>query len=507
MEHIVIVGGGSAGWMSAAYLSRVLQGLEPATRITLIESPDIGTIGVGEATIPPIRDFFALAGITEQELINNANAAIKNAIKFVGWKQGRDEHYFHPFEGPQPGDGFDSAMHWYALQAQGIDTPPLAESTGVHPALCAARKVPRPLNGPDFTAPVNYAYHIDALLMARLLRDKALQRGVRRIEDTVTAVTRDTAGNIHRLHTKQHGDIGGDLFIDCTGFYSLLIEKNLAADWHSYDDELLCDAAVAMGTERDPQQRDPLPFTLATARDAGWTWRIELSSRNGNGYVYSTRHLDAEQAEADLRGFLGEEAANAEARHLKMRVGRRNRFWIKNCVAIGLSGGFIEPLESTGLQFINVGLRYLFDHLQDPGAAGADSSRDCYNQLMRDYYDETKDFIVLHYALTARSDTAFWRAVQNVELSPWLRERLAVWRGRLPHAVDFRTGAIFSDAQYLYVLAGMNGISPEDLHFSRRLPEARARRALQRTATLAERAVQVSPRHGELLSHIAKPQG
>lgn len=502
MKSIVIVGGGSAGWMSAAYLNKVLSDLTPQTTITLVESPEINTIGVGEATIPPIRDFFSLVGISEIELLLETEATIKSGIRFDNWLTNQDERYFHPFEAPILSDGINIASHWAAEACKGNPQRNFAVSTGLLEALSGQLKCSKQFDSADYDAPTAYAYHLDATLLGQLLKRHSINRGVTCIEDTVTSVNVADDGNITSLITNNHGTVEGDFFIDCTGFSAVLIERTLGGEFVSYTDELLCDSAVAMRTARTASDTLP-PYTIASAVDAGWIWRIELANRNGNGYVFSSDHQAADAAELTLRQHLSADDSD-EAMHLKMRVGRRREFWSKNCLAIGLSGGFIEPLESTGLQLIEMGLRMFFDHL--PGDADPAPLRDKYNSLMRQNYDEIKDFIVLHYHLTQREDTPFWRANKHeVKPSDSLLERLERWQHKLPSPSDFGPQPVFGHVNYSYILAGMDRLVPTHSNLLKRIDTKKSQALMQEMEEIQQRALGASPLHSDYITRMRAP--
>jgi len=373
----VIVGGGTAGWMAAAYLSRAL---ETDVHIQVVESEDISTIGVGEATFSTIQLFFQYLGLREEDWMPHCNATYKMAIKFVDWNAER-RHFYHPFQRLEIANGRPLAEWW--LKAGG----PLGRfdyDCFLVPALCDAQRSPRFFDGrvfdskvqPYLTTPMNerassldelqiqypYAYHFDAKLIAQFLSGYAQQRGVGRTVDEVQSVQLRPDGFIDHIMTKKRGAIAGDLFIDCTGFRGLLINRALSEPFISFSDSLLCDSAIAMSTPSDPIVEGLNPFTQATALSAGWAWKIPLFHRNGNGYVYSSAFLENDAAEREFRHYLGQGAEGCAAHHIKMRIGRNRRSWVKNCVAIGLASGFVEPLESTGIFFIQHAIEQLVAH-------------------------------------------------------------------------------------------------------------------------------------------------
>jgi tryptophan halogenase len=499
---IVIVGGGSAGWMAANYFATVLEELTTPFSITVIESSTIATIGVGEATIPTILPFFQMIGLSEIELLVKTNATLKTAIRFDDWLE-KGHSYFHPFEGPFLGDGYSIAHHWAGARMHGQQTPPYAEAVGVIPRLCQDRKVTKHYSSPEYQGQGGYAYHLDARLLADLLTGKALSRGVTRIEGTVDRSQLDEHGHIASLITADGREVEGTLFVDCTGFGELLIGKALGATFHSYSEDLLCDAAVATPTAHPPDAQLN-SYTVATAHDAGWIWQIDLASRRGNGYVYSSSHLSADDAAATLAAHVGVDVDTLEFNQIRMRVGRREEFWKGNCLALGLSGGFIEPLESTGLQLIELGLRVFWDHFSS--SRDCQPSRDAYNGLMVEVYDEIRDFIVLHYLLSRREDTQFWRdCTENVRISDRLSTLLERWRFNIPCATDFPQIGIFGHVNYSYVLGGMERLVPEHNAILRGLNPARSEKIFAEMQRIQNEAARASITQNDFVNRIRAP--
>ena len=377
--NVVIVGGGSAGWMTAAYLSKAL---EKNVHITLVESSNITKVGVGEATFSSIRSFFDFLGLREYEWMPKCNATYKMAIKFVNWNSDR-KHFYHTFERFDFIDGFSISEWWLKLKSC---SEPFDYSCLIAPVLCDSKRSPRYFDGKVFDDKTEhlfsddhfaekklirltdaegqypYAYHFDANLIARFLKDYSMHRGVKQIVDDVVDVKLIEDGSIDCIYTKRHGSISGDLFIDCTGFRGLLINKALGEAFISFSESLLCDSAIAMQIPSDIKKDGINPYTTATALSSGWVWDIPLYGRSGTGYVYSSAFKSEEKAEQEFREHLGEASNNCKASHIKMRIGRNRNSWVKNCVAIGLSSGFVEPLESTGIFFIQHGIEELVNH-------------------------------------------------------------------------------------------------------------------------------------------------
>jgi len=465
IRRIVIAGGGTAGWLSAAYLNRALGN---TAEITLVESSDIDTIGVGEATIPSLGFTMEFIGFRDHEWMPHVNGTYKAAIKFANWSPSVRPYFWHafsprpepiatPFERPyftEVGTGF-SMMH-YALNARRQGNP---EQLGgmVLPtnAVCEAKKCP--IHPTDPTLSVRTAYHLDAGLLAGFLRKVATGRGVKHVIGTIENVELAEQGDIAALKLKDGRRLSGDLFVDCTGFRGVLLNAALKEPFISDNRYLLCDSAVAISCENNPERDGIAPYTSATALSNGWVWDIPLFHRNGAGYVYSSAHLTKEQAEKEARDFMGPRSDKGTANHIRMRVGSSRNWFVKNCVAIGLAGSFIEPLESTGIFLIEYGLATLITMFPDKRFPAPIVKK--YNDIMRLMYEETRDFVVLHYCINKRTDTDFWKAVREPNMIPdSLKEKLEFYKYSLP-AIE-PTFAMFRTLSYASILDG-NGELPE----------------------------------------------
>jgi tryptophan halogenase len=451
--RVLIVGGGSAGWITAAYLDRSLNGNGPKeVLIGVVESARIGRIGVGEATIPTMKRTLARIGISERDFLIHADATFKQAIRFDDWLE-EGHHYYHPFDRLTAAK-FDR----YGLRYLASDrSKAFAEMVSPQPAICDAGLSPKKSSDGDYEGQMPYAYHMDAEKFADFLRDTATSRGVHHMTDDVVDVERRENGDVAAVKTASGKRIEADLFIDCSGFARLLIGKTLGVPYEEFGDYLLCDSAVAMQVPYDVYKRDNVrPYTTSKALSAGWVWDIGLQNRRGTGYVYSSQFISAEDAEAELRAHEGPHCAEVKARHLKFKTGRVAEAWKNNVVAIGLSAGFLEPLESTGLFFIEEGVDYLCELFPRLGAL--DAGRRMYNDRMRARYAECLDFINLHYVLSRRDDTPFWREVTKPErMTPSLRERLADWDQKPPSRLDFTDQQqLFSHINFEFILYGMD---------------------------------------------------
>jgi tryptophan halogenase len=514
VKSVVVVGGGSAGWMTASYLKKAA----PTVNVTVIESAAIKTIGVGEATFSTIKLFFDFLGLAEQDWMPSCNATYKLAIKFVNWR--RDGGWFyHPFQRYETVDGYNMGEWWLKLKRH----EPFDRACFSIPGLCEAKRSPRFLDGrvfdegvqdyfgggrkpkncflADHTVQYPYAYQFDARLLAEYLKGYAMARGVRQIVDDVKEVRLREDGGIDHLLTQGHGALRGDLFVDCTGFRGLLINQALGEPFVSFSDSLLCDRAIAMQVPRDIETEGINPYTTATALRAGWVWDIPLYGRTGTGYVYSSAFISPEQAEEEFRRHLGPAAASLPANHIRMRIGRCRNSWVKNCVAIGLSSGFVEPLESTGIFFIQHGIEELVSHF--PGAAIDPEMVKAYNRLIAEGIDGIRDFLTLHYCVSERTDTEFWRTMRQLAISPELRERLEIWKHRLPNAKNINPRYHgFEFYSYSVMLLGLNHVPATSLPALNHLDDTNALLAFRALRERTERLVATLPSQLEYLRQL-----
>jgi tryptophan halogenase len=492
IRNIVIVGGGTAGWMTAAALSRVLDTRECAIR--LVESEQIGTVGVGEATIPAIHDFNRRIGIDEKEFMRRTNATFKLGIEFVDWRCIGDE-YIHPF-GTYGQDMNGVAFHHYWLrQRQSGDTTPLAAYNLAHTAAKLGRFDYPVEDERSIYSTYAYAFHFDASLYAVFLRGFAERLGVERIEGRIVDVRlAPESGFIHSVVLEDGTAIEGELFIDCSGFRGLLIEGALGTGYEDWRRWLPCDRAVAVPSRNIGE---PLPHTRATARTAGWQWRIPLQSRTGNGHVFSSGYLGEDEAQAVLLEHLEGEAL-AEPRLLSFVPGKRRQMWSRNCVAIGLSGGFLEPLESTSLYLIQAAIMKLIEFFPDADFPAPD--RDEFNRHMDTKFDEIRDFIILHYKATERRDSEFWRYCAAMEIPEELEFRLRLFRSR--GVATHRAGELFIETNWLAVYLGQ-GVVPEAC--DPRVDCLDARQVVRRLAAMREyvaKAAEAMPTHRSALDRL-----
>lgn len=401
ISNIVVVGGGSSGWIAASYLHKAL---DLNANITVIEAPSIAKIGVGEATLPSIKvELFDFLGIPEEEWMPKCYATYKLGIKFINWKKPMShgpEHYYHCFGEMREVDGVPLSHLWmYDQHRQG---KPMEYACYASPHICEHQRSPKYSDG---SPAVHYAYHFDALLISEFLKDWSVKRGVKYVQDELQDAVLDDEGNIKFLKGQSGENYSADLFIDCSGFRGFLIDEILKEPFISYADSLLTNKAVAVRTPHNAGHDQIRPYSTATALDNGWAWQIPLTSRLGNGYVYSDHFISPDEAEQELRSLLN---TDEEMRHIKFRSGRRRNSWVKNCVSIGLASSFLEPLESTGIYFVYAALRQLVNHF--PGSDINPVLRKNFNERISYMVEDVKDFIVLHYCTSPREDTAFWKA-------------------------------------------------------------------------------------------------
>ncbi len=451
--RVVIVGGGTSGWMTAAALARVLQG---KYAITLVESDDIGTIGVGEATIPMIQLFNRLLDLDEDEFVSKTQGSFKLGIEFVNWGRLGDR-YIHGFGVVgQENATVDFHQYWLKMHQAGKAKDLAAYS--INTAACHANKFMRPrLDMPDSPlSQIAYAFHFDASLYARFLRGFSVERGVQRVEGKIEQVqTREGDGHVTALRLQSGALVEGDFFIDCSGFRALLIEETLKTGFDDWSHWLPCDRAVAVPCA---SAQELTPYTRSTARQAGWQWRIPLQHRIGNGHVFSSAFISEDEATAVLMSNL-DGAPLADPRTIRFKTGKRKQAWNKNVVAIGLSGGFIEPLESTAIHLVQMGIAHLLTMF--PAAGFADADRDQYNRVMSQEYEWVRDFIILHYKATERSDSPFWNYCRTMEIPATLQQRIDLFR---THGRVFREGnELFTKLSWLQVMHGQR-VHPQSYH-------------------------------------------
>ncbi|MDG2384337.1 MAG: tryptophan 7-halogenase [Pirellulaceae bacterium] len=488
IDRILIIGGGTAGWMSATYLRRLTN-----CQVALIESPNVPTVGVGEATIPAIVDFLKVLDLNEDEFMRRCQATYKLGIEFIDWLH-EDHRYWHPFGlcGGQL-DNLDLFHFWLKRKRETQNQEEYA-AYSLQALLAEAGKVHRTIGGNPIVQ--NYAFHLDAAAFANYLQSIATKHGVRHVSADVQQVETNDNGWIKGVELTDGRMVQADLYLDCTGSRGLLIEQGLQDPYVDWSETLLCDRAAVVSLPVDPQMP---PYTQATAASAGWIWRIPLQNRVGCGYVYSNAHLSETAATHELLEFTGlPDRAESSVRHLPMRVGRRKTFWKSNCVSIGLSSGFIEPLESTGIFLVQRALEVLLDCFPDQNCH--ETLRQLFNDRLEEAYEETRDFVLLHYLLSRRNDSPFWSAARDVPIPTSLADRLQ----RYDETAMILESAhpVFREMNFYYIYAG-----------NQRLPKRHHARAnfsnfesvcqlLDRIKTNNHKLVKQMPGHAEFLDDL-----
>lgn len=505
VQHVVVVGGGSAGWLTACLLAathgRCAQG---QLQVTLLESPDVGPIGVGEGTWPTMRDTLRRIGISETTLVRECDASFKQGSRFNGWVDGGPaDVYHHPFVLPQGHTEANLVAAWLGHHAE----VPFADLVSFQPHLCAQGKAPKQVTTPEFAAVANYGYHFDAGKFGLMLQRHGVDRlGVRHVRDHVDGVVSHDHGDIAALQTRAHGAVAGDLFVDCTGTSSLLLGQHYRVPLLAQGDVLFNDRALAVQV---PYPTDDAPIasqTLATAQANGWIWDIGLPTRRGIGHVYSSAHTTDDAVEQALRAYVqatGGPAEIATPRKLQFQPGYRREFWHRNCVAVGLSAGFVEPLEASALALAELSASMI--------CADLPATRETMDIVVRRFNDSFRyrwerviDFLKLHYALTRRRDTPYWRDHADPATMPApLQDLLALWRHRPPSRYDFpRAEELFPSASYQYVLYGMGFRSAPGAYRQTTDDAGRADGFFREAAALTRRMLPALPSNRELIAHV-----
>ncbi len=457
--RIVVLGGGTAGWMAASLLHHAWG--SQGARVTVVESPEIGIIGVGEGSTPQLKAFFDRIGLAEADWMPRANATYKTGIRFEGWsRRAGFAQYFHPFatalDVHTQADFFANA----AARRGGADVVALPDRFYLPAWLAAKRRAPQaPVN---FPFDVSYGYHFDAHLVGAVLRDHAVARGVTHLERRIERVALAENGDVRALLTDDGGEIAGDLFVDCSGFRALIIQQALGVPFRSFGENLFNDSAVVMPTARAPGSI--APCTVATAMTSGWRWHIPLTTRTGNGYVYAARYQSADEAETELRAALGLLDSETPARHLKMKVGRVEQSWARNCLAVGLSQGFLEPLEATALHIVQATVEGFVRAYQ--GGEFTPQRRDHFNTQIAQRYEGIRDYIVGHYRLNQRADPGYWRDnASNQALSDSLKSLFTCWftGGDMVAEIERqKIGSYYAPLSWHCLFAGY-GTFPDDI--------------------------------------------
>ncbi|NNC57950.1 MAG: tryptophan 7-halogenase [Woeseiaceae bacterium] len=494
IKKVMIVGGGTAGWLTAAIIAAHHKSDKPdRLQVTLVESSDIPTIGVGEGTWPTLKNTVQQIGIKEHDLFEHCHAGFKQGGKFIDWVHGNGDFYYHPFTVPLGYGRLDLAPYVSEIENYAVES-------NFQQHVCEAGLAPRTLSESEFTGQCNYAYHLDAGAFGDLLKQFCKKElGVEHIVDTVEGATLSSDGNIESVTLNERGEIAADLFVDCTGFASLLLGKELCVPFVEKDDVLFNDRALAMQVPYESSDSPVACHTIATAQNVGWIWDIGLTHRRGVGHVYSSDFLKDDEAEQNLRNYLGPAAEGLDARQIRFGSGHRAEFWKKNCVAVGLSAGFVEPLEATAIMLVEISARHIAENLP-PTQDVMPITAKRFNQQMHYRWRRIIDFLKLHYTLTKRSEP-YWQAhVDENTVPESLKEDLAMWSGRGPIRSDFDSAIeLFPAASYQYVIYGM-GFKP-DFSLQSYLYSERdqAQRIIQRNQQLTQQMTQSLPPHRQYI--------
>lgn len=508
IRNVTIVGGGTSGWVAACFLNRVCRAQDPNQQlnITLIESPNVPIIGVGEATVPGMVLMLRQLDISEKEFFRRTNAAFKLGGRFVNWDHGPNGEpleFMNILNAPRTIDGRTAGEFFINKHpARNTGNAGLEYGRACSSAVELARfnRAPRPIGGQDYSGAIGYSYHFDATKFAELLREVAISRGVNHISDDVDAVHKDERGFISSLTLRERGEHPIELVIDCTGFRGVIVQQALGEPFEPYSDYLLNDrAAVMQIPHADPTQITPA--TTATGLKSGWNFRVPLYNRIGTGYIYSSNFISDDEAIDELLQLYGEQAKDATPRIIPIRTGRLRNSWVKNCVSLGLSGGFIEPLEATAIYMSEMSVRWLYHYFPSTDFEPALQNR--YNREVNKLFDEVRDFIQLHFHLNNRTDTPYWIAArEEVKLSDQLQEYLDVWKHAMPQDMDLNSTHLFSMHTYAMVLIGKGFYQNRDLNKVAYLNDAPWNHYLKGVRELTQKHVRDTPSHYEFLRKI-----
>jgi flavin-dependent dehydrogenase len=467
VETLVVVGGGTAGWMAAALIKARFGA---SLSVTVVESDRINTVGVGEATLPVLPELLRVLRIDEQEMLQRCDASLKAGLKFVNWRTAApDDAYYHLFFGDPADEPFlqlIDRLHesresggelWRGLIRRGLlDGRSFMENLTIGAGLIAQNKASKRDGDEPYQSPLGYSYHLDAKLFAEFLRDWSVRRGVRHLKDHVSRVEVGEDGNLRSVVTEKNGVVAGDFFVDCSGFRGLLINETLQEPFDPYARWLLNDRAVAFQVPYGQEEGTLPACTTLDALTAGWLWKIPLFTRVGAGYVYSSAFRTSDEAESEARAHLGPVADGCPANHIKMRIGKNRRTWVNNCLSVGLAAGFLEALESTSIALIQRGVAKFLACFRD--RCYDDQDRDRYNRVMTEDFEECRDFLNIHYCLSEREDSPFWQEARRTERPDRVDAVLEEWRelGSLRTFIEGEgVGRFFPAVSWYSILLGM----------------------------------------------------
>jgi tryptophan halogenase len=504
VQKIVIVGGGTAGWLTAGLIAAKHQGrMAGGFSVTLVESPNVPIIGVGEGTWPTLRSTLKKIGVSETEFFRECDAAFKQGAKFARWTTGAaDDAYYHPLMLPQGFEQLNLVPHW--LSQGRVES--FCDAVCPQGKICDDGLAPKAITTPEYQGAANYAYHLDAGKFAPFLQRHCTEKlGVRHVLADVRSVEMADDGDIAAIVTEQAGRIEGDLFVDCTGFKALLIGQALGVPFRECNDVLFCDTALAVQVPYEGETAAIATHTISTAQSAGWIWDVGLPSRRGTGYVYSSNHISDEAAEQEFRRYLGPASEQLSLRKIPIRSGHRETTWKRNCVAVGLAAGFLEPLESSAIVLIELSAKLIAEQMP-VNRAVMDVVAKRFNATTEYRWGRIIDFLKLHYVLTQRTDSDFWRDNVRPESIPErLQELLLLWQYQAPwfHDEFDRVEEVFPAASYQYVLYGM-GFRTEVDPGALSAEAKSAEQAMRENAVHTERLRAGLPRHRDLIRKIVE---
>ncbi len=505
VRSVVIVGGGTAGWLTAGTLAAKLnKDNKQGFSITLVESPNVPIVGVGEGTWPTMRRTLKNIGVRETDFIRRCNVSFKQGAKFAKWVTGtEDDFYYHPLVLPESFDSANLAQHWLAHQGHGS----FSDAVCYQEAICQQGLAPKMITTPEYAAIANYAYHLDAGEFSRFLQEHCTTKlGVKHVLDHVTHVNNHQNGDISSVSTAEHGEIQGELFIDCSGFKSLLLGQNQQVGFVPCDHVLFADKALAVHVPYASETSPVASHTISTGQRNGWIWDIGLSNRKGIGHVYSSRHTNQDAAYQELMTYIAHSHPNPESlsvRELDIKAGHREVFWKRNCVAIGLSAGFLEPLEASAILLVEISADMIAEQFP-ANRTTMDIIAKRFNQTFLYRWERIIDFLKLHYMLNQRNDSQFWIDHRDPDTVPdSLKELLTLWQYQPPWHDDFNYAKeVFPAASYQYVLYGMGFKTEQNPLGISKQSQRHANEMFAKNATIAQKMTASLPKHRELLDKI-----
>lgn len=504
IQHVVVIGGGTAGWITAGVLAaKCLKEQGRELEITLIESPAIGNVGVGEGTWPSLRTSLQIMGISETDFIRHCDASFKQGARFNRWVDNSEEdYYYHPLMLPANVSPLNTLIHWLN------DHSNLSYSNALcfQEAVCERGLAPKDITVPEYQGVLNYAYHLDTNKFSAFLKEHCISKlNVQYVSAEILSVKSADDGSIETLCLQDGSELAGDFFVDCSGFSGLLIDKHFKVPFLDQSHILFCDRALAVqcpyADSEDSQVRNIASHTISTATESGWIWDIGLQKRRGIGHVYSSQHASEDEAALALRQYVGDHGEQLDVRQIKYTPGHREKFWVKNCVAVGLSAGFVEPLEASSILLVEISAFWIADKLPHKKASLARCEKQ-FNETFRFRWETIIEFLKLHYCISKRNDSSFWRDNTDINSIPQqLQEKLKMWRDECPSVVDFLNRAeVFPLESYNYILYGMK-------FYTETKPVAQAQllaleKKLQHHQRALEDLLPTLPKNRELLDKI-----